>query len=146
LSTINSAITAASFTANPHLYVGNIWEQAFQQGGSPTETWGIVAGRTFFRDLSNLNDTKVTDSNKSETFQRQIRTYVGPFGSAEIFVSRWLPATELLLVPRERIRPVVLRPWEFREMAVSGDNKKGTLLGEYSVEVHHANAMAKLYV
>lgn len=146
MTTIASAITATSFAANPHLYVGNVWEQVFQQGASPTETWGIVAGRTFFRDLSNLNDTKVEDSNAVETFKRVIRTYVGPFGSAEIFLSRWLPATELLIVPKERIRPVVLRPWEYKEMGVTGDNKKGEVIGEYSVEVHHANAMGRLYV
>jgi hypothetical protein len=146
LTTIASAITATSFAADPHLYVGNVWEQAFVQGASPTEAWGIVAGRTFFKNLSDLNDTKVTDSNASESFKRVIRTYTGPFGQAEIFLSRWLPATELLIVPRERIRPVVLRPWSFLEMAQSGDNKKGALVGEYSVEVHHANAMARLYV
>lgn len=146
LSTINSAIVASSFAANPHLYVGNVWEQAFLQGASNTETWGIVAGRTFFRNLSDLNDTKVQDSQQGEEFKRVVRVYQGAFGRAEIFMARSLPATELLLVSRERCKLVPFRPWEFQLMAKSGDNVKGMLVGEYTGEFHHENAMARLYV
>ncbi len=146
LTTINSQITASSFSANPHLYIGNAWEQMYQQGASPTESWGLVCGRTFYRDVNNLNDTFVVDSNSVEAFKRVVRTYTGPFGTAEIFVSRALPATELLIVPRERVRPVQLRPWQRMDMARSGDNQKSAIIGEYSVEVHHPAAMARLYV
>jgi hypothetical protein len=148
LTAINSAITASSFNANPHLYLGNIWEQVYQAGASTTESWGIVAGRTFFRDISNLNDTKVQDSNEKEKFKRVIREYQGPFGLATVFLSRALPATELLLVPRERIKVVPLnkRSFFYEEMGKSGDNRKGLVTGEYTVEVHHPSAMARLYV
>ncbi len=148
LTAINSAITATSFNANPHLYLGNIWEQVYQAGASTTESWGIVAGRTFFRDISNLNDTKVQDSNEKEKFKRVIREYQGPFGLATVFLSRALPATELLLVPRERIKVVPLnkRSFFYEEMGKSGDNRKGLVTGEYTVEVHHPSAMARLYV
>ena len=91
LTTINSAITASSFAANPHLYIGDAWEQAWSQGANVgTETWGIVAGSTFFRNLSDLNDTKVSDSNEREEFKRVIRRYTGPFGTAELFLGRTL--------------------------------------------------------
>jgi len=149
LSTINSTVTASSFAANPHLFIGNVWEQIYSQGGSPdTETWAIVAGPTFFRDISNLNDTKVEDSNQSELFKRVIRTYEGPLGRATVILSRVLSSTELLLVPRERVKVVPLqgRSFNYTEMGVSGDNKKGLLTGEYTIEVHHPNAMARLRV
>jgi len=149
ITTINSSITASSFAANPHLYIGNVWSQVFNQGASVSnETWGIIAGSTFFQNLSDLNDTKVSDSQATEEFKRVVRRYTGPFGTAELFLSRVLPATELLLVPRERLQVVPLngRSFTFEEMAKSGDNRKGLILGEYTLEYHHQNGMARLRV
>jgi hypothetical protein len=86
----------------PALYIGNVWDQVYQNGAGTDETWAIVAGYTFFRNISDLNDTKVQDSNESEKFKRVIRQYRARSDSATVFLSRALPATELLLVPRER--------------------------------------------
>jgi len=147
ITTINSTVTASSFSTNPHLYIGNVWQSIYEQGGSPdTENWAIIAGTSFFRDISNLNDTKVEDSNQSELFKRIIRTYEGPLGRASVILSRVLSASELLLVPRERVKVVPLqgRSFNYTEMGVTGDNKKGLLTGEYTVEVHHPNAMARI--
>jgi hypothetical protein len=147
ISTINSTGTAvASFAANPHTYLGNMWDAMYQQGANvDTETWAIVAGRTLYRNISDLNDTKVEDSNTSELFKRRIRTYVGPFGSARVILSRVLAANELLIVPRERIKVVPLQGGSFmyEQLAKTGDNTKGQILGEYTLEVHHENAMAR---
>lgn len=148
ISTVNSTVAAASFAANPHLYIGNVWQQAWKNGASETETWAILAGATFYRDISNLNDTKVQDSNISETFKRRIRTYVGPMGDAQVELCRVLPDTELLLVPKERVKVVPLQGRSFRidDMAVSGDNVKSLIVGEYTIELHHESAMARLRV
>jgi hypothetical protein len=149
LATINSTIAAASFAANPHLYIGNLWQAVYDQGGSPdTETWGIVAGSTFFRNISDLNDTKVEDSNTTELFKRVVREYVGPLGKATVMLSRVLPATELLLVPKERLKVVPLQGSSFfyEELGKSGDNTKGQIVGEYSLELFHEKAMARLRV
>lgn len=148
LTATASTITATSFAANPHLYIGNVMEQVFQAGGSVNEDWGVIAGRTFFRDISNLNDSKVYDSNQSEAFKRVIRRYEGPFGVMTVFLSRVLPATELLIVPRGRTKVVPLqgRNFAYQELAKTGDNVKGQVVGEYTLELHHPDAMARLYV
>lgn len=148
LTAINSQITASSFATDPHTYLGNVWEQVFQAGASTDETWGIIAGRTFFRNISDMNATKVFDSNQSELFKRVIRQYQGPFGLSTVFLSRALPATECLLVPRERIHVVPMngRSFFYEEMGKTGDNTKGLVVGEYTVEVHHPSAMGRLYV
>lgn len=145
---INSTVAANSFEANPHTYIGNIAEQCFTAGADVNETWGIVAGTTFFRNISNMNDSKVQDSNAREVFKRVIRTYEGPFGQCTVFLSRALEATELLLIPRERIRvlPLQGRNFSYQEMGRSGDNLKGLVVGEYTNEVFHAGAMARLRV
>lgn len=144
ITTVNSAVTASSFSANPHLFIGDAFANAYANGASPTETWGVVAGSQFFRDISNLNDTKVQDSNEREVFKRVVRMYTGPFGSAEIILSRALKPTELMIIPRERVRPGTFRPWQRVPIAKSGDNQKDLLVGEHTVEVHHEAAMARL--
>jgi hypothetical protein len=146
ITSINSQIASASFSANPHLYIGNVWEQVYQAGASTSEEWGIVAGRTFFRDISNLNDTKVQDSNEKEKYKRVIREYEGPFGRTVVILGRSMPATELMLVPRARVRvvPLINRSFQYLEMGRSGDNTKGMVVGEYTVEAHHTAAMARL--
>ncbi len=148
ITAINSQIVASSFSANPHLYIGNVWQQAYTAGAGQNETWGIVAGSQFYRDISNLNDTKVLDSMQVEGFKRVIRAYQGPFGLAQVFLSRALPSTELLLVPKERVHvvPLNMRNFAYMEMGKTGDNTKGMVVGEYTVEAHHVGAMARLYV
>jgi len=42
--------------------------------------------------------------------------------------------------------PLQGRSFGVAEMATDGDNKKALLTGEYTLEVHHANAMARLRV
>ena len=146
ITTISSTVTASSFAANPHLYIGNVWQNVYDQGGAASEDWAIIAGATYFRNISDLNDTKVQDSNEREVFKRQIRTYTGPFGSAQVELGRALKATELLLVPRQRVKIVPLqgRSFQVMEMAKTGDNAKSLIVGEYTIEVHHENAMARL--
>jgi hypothetical protein len=148
LTAINSTVSANSFEASPHTYIGNIAEQCFTAGASIDEDWGIVAGTTFFRNISNMNDSKVQDTNAREVFKRVIRTYEGPFGQCTVFLSRALPATELLLVPRQRIRVVPLqgRNFTYQEMGRTGDNAKGMVVGEYTTEVYHPQAMGRLRV
>lgn len=151
LSTVNSTIVSASFVANPHLYIGNLWQQIYNNGAATTDSWGLIAGPTWFKALSDLNDTKVEDSNKSTDFQRVIRRYTGPFGSCELFLSRVLqggPAgsngAELLLVPRERVQvgPLQGRSFSIDDMAKTGDNRKALITGEYTLELYHESGMA----
>lgn len=146
VSTINSsAITAASFTANPHTYIGDAWDNLYQQGAPMSAEWAIVAGRTLFRDISNLNDTKIEDTSSTEEFKRVIRRYTGAFGSARVILSRVLSPKEFLLIPRPHVKVVPLqgRSFMYETLAKTGDNTKGQIIGEYTVEVHHENAIAR---
>jgi hypothetical protein len=79
-------------------------------------------------------------------FKRVIRNYEGPFGQCTVFLSRALQNRELLVVPRERIRvlPLQSRNFVYKEMGLSGDNLKGMIVGDYTVEAYHPSAMARL--
>jgi hypothetical protein len=146
LTAVNSTVQDNSFSANPHTWIGDAMQNAFNAGAATTETWGIVAGSQYFRDISNLNDTKVQDTNRSELFKRVIREYTGPFGQCTVFLSRALQAREALIVPRERIRvlPLQSRNFVYREMGLSGDNLKGMIVGDYTQETYHPSAMARI--
>lgn len=146
LTTVNSYSSnfSSSMAANAHLVIGDLWQQVWRNGASDSEDWALIAGDTYYRYISNLNDTKVTDSNTSTLFQRQIRTYTGPFGSAPVFLSRALKSEELLLIPRGRVVPVVYRPFERQVIAPQGDNVKTQFVGEYTLEVHHESAMGRV--
>jgi hypothetical protein len=144
VSTVNSTVTAASLAANPHLYLGNVMQAMYDNGASPTESWGLIAGPTLFRSISNLNDTKVEDSQDVESFKRVIRRYTGPLGNAEVILSRALRADEGIFVSRERTIPAQFRPWQRISLAKSGDNVKDLLVGEFTLEVHHEAAMARI--
>jgi hypothetical protein len=147
VTSINSSgITASSFAANAHLYLGDALEACFAAGASENEDWGIVAGRGVFRDMSNMNDTKVQDSNEKESFKRLIREYEGPFGKCSLILSRALQPRELYIVPRNRVKvfPLQGRTAQIKNIAATGDSEKRLLIGEYGVEIHHAYAMARL--
>jgi hypothetical protein len=46
LTSINSTVVDASFSANPHLYIGDAMQNAFNNGAATTESWGIIAARS----------------------------------------------------------------------------------------------------
>lgn len=146
IGSINSTVALSSFQTNPHLYIGDVWEQAFKNGASESENWGIIAGRTYYRAISNMNDTKVQDSNAREAFKRVIREYEGPFGNCTVFLSRWMPDAGLMIIPRERVKvlPLQKRAFHVQDIAKTGDSEKKLIVGEYTVEDHHPQAMAQL--
>ncbi len=147
IGSINSTVVYASFDANPHKYLGDVWEQAYKNGADANEDWGIIAGRSHYRSISNLNDTKVQDSNASEQFKRVIRNYEGPFGRCTVFLSRWIHPEASLLIPRQRVKVVPLqgRAFQILNTAKTGDAENALLVGEYTTEIHHAQAMAQLH-
>lgn len=146
ITAVNSQVVVASFAANPGKYVLAVWEQVFNAGASASEQWALVCGRTAYADLCNSNDTKVQDASAVTTYQRLIRRFVGGFGDAVVVPSRALAATDTLLISRDRVKVVPLqgRSFAYFEMGVSGDNRKGLVVGEYTVEVHHAGALGRI--
>lgn len=144
---INSTVTNSSFDANPHKYIGDVWEQAFVNGASETEDWGMLVGRTWFRSISNLNDTKVQDSNASEEFKRKITTYQGPFGRCNVMLSRWMPAQAAIIIPRNRVKVVPLngRALQHVQYAKTKSAVDGVIEGEYTVEIHHPQAIPQVH-
>lgn len=142
IGSINSLLGVGSFTANPHLYIGDAWSNAFGNGLRANDTVALVCGKTTYRDISALNDTKVQDSNQSELFKRRIRKYSGPYGEADVILSPWMPNNGVISVVRERVKIVPLQGRTFRHipLAMTGSAMKGMVEGEYGLEIHHPQA------
>lgn len=147
LTAINSVVAAASFAANPHLYIGDAMQNAYDNGADPdTEEWGLLCGAKTFRDISNLNDTKIQTSQDDERSKHVIRSYEGPFGRATVLLGRTMASTDVAIVPRNRIKvmPLSGRSFQMIPIAKSGDNTKVQIVGEYTAEFHHVSAMARI--
>lgn len=146
VGSINSLLGAGSLQAAPHTYIGDAWQAAFGNGLRDTETVGLFCGPGAYKAISNLNDTKVQDSNQSELFKRRIRKYVGPFGEADVILSPWMPDLGIIGAVRERIKVVPMngRAFQYAELAKTGSARKGMLEGEYTLEVHHPQAMFQI--
>jgi hypothetical protein len=146
VGSISSVLGVGSFSANPHLYLGNAWQSAYDNGLRANETIALLCGQSTFRDISNLNDTKVQDSNQSEVFQRRIRKYSGPFGDATVILSPWMPAQGVIGIAKERVKVGPLQGRSFRHipLAMTGSAQKGAIEGEYTVEIHHPQAMFQI--
>lgn len=148
VTSVNSAFPASSIKADPHTYLGGVFEAMYSNGANANETWGLVVGPSLMRAISGLHDTvteRVSIGNPSDaTFQRIVTRYSGPLGSAEVILGRGMRDWEGLFVSRDRTIPVVYRDWDRIPMAKTGDNRKDLLVGEFSVEVHHEAAMGRL--
>jgi hypothetical protein len=127
VGSINSLLGVGSLQAAPHTYIGNAWKAAFDNGLRETENVALVCGPSAYKAVSDLNDTKVQDSNKSTVFQRRIRTYAGPFGTAEVILSPWMPDLSILGITKERVKVVPLnkRAFQHIELAQTGIGQEG---------------------
>lgn len=142
LTAINSQITASSFTADPVLYVHDLWQQAWNAGARDIDV--ILCGATWKRAISGTNKAVLAVQQGDGSVQRRVEMWDGDFGSARVVLSPWMPASGVMLVATNRIRPVPLtgRSFAFQKTAKTGDSEKGMVVGEYTVEIHQPQAMA----
>ena len=74
-------------------------------------------------------------------------TVTTDFGNLRVVLSRWMPQSSLLALASGRVmvKPLQGRSFQRMELAVTGDNKKGHVLGEYTLEIHHPHRMAQAH-
>jgi hypothetical protein len=148
LTTVNSTLTAASFTANPLLYVNNLLQSCYNVGARDIDV--IACGSQFKRDLSEFATTsRITqtaqDDNKIIAFKDYIQT---DFGTARLVMTPWLRASQLMCLASGRIRVIPLQGRSFKreDMAKTGDSDVAHVIGEYTLEVRGADGMAQASV
>lgn len=142
LTAINSTIVTSSFTADPVLYVNDLWQAAWNAGARDIDL--ILCGATWKRSISGTNASVLAVQQGDASIARSVESFRGDFGIARVLLSPWMPASAVMLVSTGRIRPVPLqgRSFAFQRTAKTGDSEKGMVVGEYTVEIHQPGAMA----
>ena len=141
LTSINSAVAANSFTADPLLYVNDLMQQAWTAGARDIDL--LACGATWKRDLSNTNATRHQIMQSDRSVQRVIETLTTDFGSVRLVLTPWLPDKSIMGLSTRRVRPLPLRGRSFQreDLAKTGDANKAHVIGEYTLEVHHPDKM-----
>lgn len=146
LTAINSTIVASSFSADPSLYVHNVWQDTWNAGARDIDL--ILCGATWKRAISGTNAAKLDVLQSDTSVQRMVETWRGDFGAARVVLSPWMPASAFVLTSTSRVRPVPLagRSFQIQRTAKTGDAEKGFVVGEYTLEVHQPQAMGYAHI
>ncbi len=117
-----------------------VMEACYGDGGQPNL---LVVNQAVAQDLKNLIDTSSfvrVDQSETKLGLGPLQTIQTQFGDLRVVMDRWCPvATGYLLDPR-KIGLFTLRPFGWKPLAVTGDSKKGEVLGEFSLLVAHNEA------
>jgi hypothetical protein len=145
LTAINSAIIAASFTADPLLYLNDQLQNVWNTGARDIDV--IMCGATWKREISNTNASRLEVRQDERGIERRVEYIQTDFGEAQLVLSPYMPARSAMGLATRRVRVLPLRGRSFQReiLAKTGDSFKGHVLGEYTNEVHHPDKMFYSY-
>lgn len=126
--------------------VEDVIQTAWANGASDLDL--IVCDNIKHRQLSNLQFARTTvtaDVSRNDAIRKTITTLETSYGTHEILRSRWMPQNTMLVISSGRVHVVPLQNRSFRHERIgkTGDSEKGFIVGEYTVEVHNEEGMAK---
>lgn len=141
ITAINSTLTGTSFTADPLLYTNNLMQAAWNAGARDLDL--LLTGGQWGRDISATNAAKLYVLQADTGVQRVVERITTDFGDLRKVVSPWMPnyslqglATRRIFVPN-----LTSRNFHREDLAKGGDYSKRQIIGEYSLELHHAEQM-----
>ena len=125
-------------------WLGTAIQDAWSQGGTDIDL--ILCGVAHKRIIDNFNSTRKLLPNDDRRFTNVVSEYESTFGLLTIMLSRWLPASEALILSSKRIKvpPLQKRSFMVKNVLSQGDSMKGMVLGEYTVELRNEAAMSRL--
>jgi uncharacterized protein DUF5309 len=146
LTTINSTILSASFSANPLDYVNDQLQQCWNGGARDINV--IAVGAQWKRELSGTNAARLQISQSDRGVERKVTYLMTDFAEVQLVLTPWLPDRHMMGVATNRVRPTPLcgRSFQKELLAKSGDADKGHVIGEYTLEVHRPDLMFQLHV
>lgn len=137
LSSNTTALSSAALTAK---HVEDMLEDVYENGGDPdlivTNTWGKRKLNALYQDRFE----RVAD-NRFEGFRVDYLENPIAGRPLEVLVSRNCPAGYMYFLTRDQLGFIPYREFAFKELGLTGDSKKGEVVGEWSfmvgVEKHH---------
>jgi hypothetical protein len=134
----SGAITKASVDA--------LAEAVMIDGGNPDL---FVCHPSQANDIRALLDTSSfvrVDQNPGGQFgMTPISRIQTQYGSMRMIISRWCPTSHAFMLDSRKVGLYQLRPFAWKALAVTGDSRKGEVVGEFSLMVANDKAHGYLY-
>ncbi|NMC34400.1 MAG: DUF5309 domain-containing protein [Veillonellaceae bacterium] len=120
-------------------------EATYLDGGNPDMIFcNPSVGRDLKDAIDNSSYVKLAYEN-SQIGMQPLQRFVTQYGALQIVMSRFCPVSKAFVVDSRKVGLYSLRPFGWHDIAVSGDSKKGEVIGEFSMLVANDKAHAWIY-
>lgn len=103
-----------------------------------------VANFAFRQSSAGSVERQIMVNNGTTKITMAVDLYESPFGTQKVVMNRWLRQGDALLYDPSMWKQAVLRPWQRKELAITGDNTPMMILGEFGLK--HSNFKASAYI
>lgn len=124
--------------------IDNLMEACMLDGGKPDL---FVVNPSVMNDVRALIDSSsfVRMEQSNSTFgMSAITSLQTQYGNLRVVESRWCPVSTAYMLDSGKVGLYTLRPFQWYELARTGDSKKGELIGEFSLALANDKAHGKI--
>lgn len=139
----NNSVNAGGAIAKSH--IDTLMEYIMLDGGNPDL---LVVHPSIGRDIKDLIDTSsfVRLGNENTQLGMSPITRISTqYGDLRMIMDRFCPSAKAYVLDSKKVGVYQLRPFQMHDLAVTGDSKKGELLGEFSFLVANDKAHGWIY-
>ena len=115
-------------------------------GAIPTEVW---MNPTELSNFSAVDVARLYKNYDDKTIGRAVNAYVTKYGHVlKLFTDPQAPVKSIYCIDRSKIeiKPLNGRALAYGDLAKTGDNRKGQLVGEYTLEIRNSSTMGKFAI
>jgi len=107
----------------------------------------IVASGIYKEIIDSWNSSRTRTDNGDAAYRNLVSLYQGTYGVQRVVYSRWMPSAACPLLDSSKIKALPLRNRSFTAIRKddAADATKGSVLGEYTIEVPNEEGMAYVY-
>jgi hypothetical protein len=144
LGTFITSNTQAAGGAIAKSHVDTLMEEIIMDGGYPDL---LVMNPRVANDLRGLLDSSSfvrVSQDENKIGVDAIERVMTQYGELELVMDRWCPTDTAYILQSNKVGFYTLRDFESHELARSGDNLKGEVVGEFSILVANEKAHGKI--
>jgi hypothetical protein len=138
----DNTVGAGGAIAKSH--IDNLAEAVYLDGGVPDL---LVINPSVARDIKDLIDTSSfvrVDQGEDQLGTAPMRRVSTQYFDLRLLMSRWCPVSIAYMLTSSKVGLYTLRPFAWKQLAMTGDSKKGEVLGEVSLLVANDKAHGKI--
>ena len=120
---------------------------AWTQGGFQSGRGVIVCDALSKGDISGFNNSRIQVIQRDTGYVQNVTMYENDFGSFELQLNRYMPTRSAMVVDPAKIKvlPLAGRSFQYLPVARTGDSERGTILGEYVVQMFNEEGSARIH-